>query len=200
VVFRRLLAVAAVPLLLIGLSSCRSDPTVAAYVGSDEITLDQIQSYYDKAAHDPVSAQLVSENSGEVKPRLVSMLVFIELLREAADDAGVPVTAGDVAQTKTQIEPQRQAVTGDLSLLPLDELAEFQAYRVKLSQWAATGANAADPGAQQAAEKKYSDALRAAEDANPVTINPRFGKFDIEKVPVLGNSDIAVKPAPSATL
>ena len=192
-VFRRLLAVAAVPLLLIGLSSCRSDPTVAAYVGSDEITLDQIDSYYAKAAQDPVSSQLVSENGGEVKPRLVSMLVFIELLRKAADDAGVPVTAGDVAQTKTQVEPQREMVTGDLALLPLDELAEFQAYRVKLSQWAG-GSNAS----QQAAEQKYSQALEAAEKANPVTINPRFGKFDLEKVPALGSSDVAVKSASPA--
>lgn len=192
-VFRRLLAVAAVPLLLIGLSSCRSDPTVAAYVGDDEITLDQIDSYYDKAAQDPVSSQLVSENRGEIKPRLVSMLVFIELLREAADDAGVPVTAGDVAQTKTQIEPQRETVTGDLALLPLDELAEFQAYRVTLSQWATTGNTS-----QAAAEQKYAESLRAAENANPVTINPRFGTFDLEKVPVLGSSDVAVKPAAPA--
>lgn len=187
--FRRLLAVAAVPLLLIGLSSCQSDPTVAAYVGSDRITIDQIDSYYSKAAKDPVSAELVAQNRAEVKPRLVSMLVFIELLREAADKSGVPVNGGEIAQAKAQIEPQRSMVTGDLALLPLDELAEFQAYRVKLSQWASTSG-----GSQAGAEKKYSDALRAAEKENRVTINPRFGSFDLEKVPELGNADAAVKP------
>ncbi|GAA0258633.1 hypothetical protein GCM10009539_49950 [Cryptosporangium japonicum] len=189
-VFRRLLAVAAVPLLLIGLSSCQSDPTVAAYVGSDQITVDQIDSYFDKAATDPLSSELVAQNRAEVKPRLVSMLVFIKLLREAADDAGVPVTAGEVAQVKAQIEPQRQMITGDLALLPLDQMAEFQAHRLKLSQWASSGS-----ASQAAAEKKYSDVVRAAEGDNPVTVNPRYGKFDLEKVPQLGSSDSAVKPA-----
>ncbi|MFG1921151.1 hypothetical protein [Cryptosporangium sp. NPDC048952] len=191
--FRRLLAVAAVPLLMIGLTSCQSDPTVAAYVGSDEITTDQIDSYFDKAVNDPLSSELVSQNRADVKPRLVSMLVFIELLKETAQDAGVPVTAGEIAQVKAQVEPQRQQVTGDLALLPLDELAEFQAYRLKLSQWASESG-----GSQQGAEKKYSDAVRAAEKDNPVTVNPRYGKFDLEKVPELGSSDVAVKSASPA--
>ncbi|WP_345733000.1 SurA N-terminal domain-containing protein [Cryptosporangium minutisporangium] len=191
--FRRLLAAVAVSLLLIGLSSCRSDPTVAAYVGDDEITLDQIDRYYAKATSDPVSAAEVQQDPASVKPKLVSMLVFIELLRDAAETAGVPVTAGQIAQAKAQIEPQRQQLTGELALLPIDVLAEFQAHRVLLSQWASAG-----NVDQQTAGQKYTEALRASERANPVTVNPRFGTFDLEKAPQMGNADIAVKPAPTA--
>ena len=96
-VFRRLLAAVAVSVLLIGLSSCRSDPTVAAYVGDDEISVDKVDSYYTKALSDPAGAAQVQQDPGAAKPTIVSMLVFIELLREAADAKGVTVTAGDVA-------------------------------------------------------------------------------------------------------
>jgi len=190
VVFRRLSALVAVPLLLIGLSSCRSDPTVAAYVGDAEITVDRVDDYFAEAASDPVSAMQVQQSPGEVKPKLVSMLVFIQLLREAADEANVSVTPAQIAQVKAQLEPQRQMVSGDVALLPLEELSEFQALQVGLSQWARAG------GVDDTtAGKKYSDALFAAEKAHPVTVNPRFGTFDLKNAPQMGSSDVAVKPA-----
>ncbi|SHN46345.1 SurA N-terminal domain-containing protein [Cryptosporangium aurantiacum] len=190
--FRRLLAAVAVSVLLIGLSSCRSDPTVAAYVGDDEITISQIDSYYTKAVSDPVSAAQAQQDPGGAKSQLVSMLVFIELLREAADTAGIPVTAGQIAQAKAQIEPQRSMVTGELALLPLDDLAEFQVYQVLMGQWASAGSTD-----RTAAGQKYVDALRASEKDNPVTVNPRYGAFDLEEVPTMADSDVAVKPVPT---
>ncbi|TQS45485.1 hypothetical protein [Cryptosporangium phraense] len=191
-VFRRLLAAVAASLLLIGLSSCKSDPTVAAYVGDDVISIDQIDDYYAKAVADPVSAQQVQQNPGAAKPNLVSMLVFIQLLHSATEKVGAAVTPAEVSAAKAELEPQRQQITGELALLPLDQLADILAYQGKLGDWAKEGV--AD---QNSAAKKYTQALQDAEKANPVTVNPRYGKFDLNKAPQMVSSDVAVKSVQS---
>ncbi|MFI5955337.1 hypothetical protein [Cryptosporangium sp. NPDC051539] len=185
---RRLLAAVAVSLLLIGLSSCKSDPTVAAYVGDDVISIDRVDDYYAKAVADPVSAQQIQQNPSAAKPNLVSMLVFIKLLHSATESANVAVTPAELAEAKARLEPQRQQITGELALLPLDQLADILAYQAKLGEWAKAGVTD-----QNAAAKKYTQALREAEKANPITVNPRFGRFDLEKAPEMRNSDVAVK-------
>lgn len=192
--FRRLLAAVAVSLLLLGLASCRSDPTVAAYVGDYQITVDDVDDYYAKAAADPLSAQAVSQYSGQIKPMLVSMLIYLSLLREATDQQGVSVSAGRIAQAREAVEPQRSSLTDARVLLPVEQLGELQAYRERLTAWAS--ANNAD---NAAVEKKYNDALREVQKDNPVTVNPRFGKFDLKNVPAMLSSDAAVTPVPSAS-
>jgi hypothetical protein len=193
-VFRRLAVVAAVPLLLLGLASCRSDPNVAAYVGDKQITIDQIDDYYSKAAKDALTSQVVSQQPAQIKPMLVSMLVYLSLLKDAAGANHVNVSAGEVAQAKEAVEPQRSQLTDARVLLPVDDLAELQAYQVELSDWARTGT--AD---ENAATTKYNTALRSSLKDNPVKVNPRFGKFDLENVPTMLNADVAVSPAPSAS-
>jgi hypothetical protein len=194
VVFRRLAAVAAVSLLLLGLASCRSDPSTAAYVGNEQISIDQVDSFYAKAAADPISAQLVSQQPSQIKPALVSMLVYLSLLRDSAAANKVSVSAGQIAQVKEAVEPQRSQLSDARLLLPVDQLAELQTYQVVMSDWARKAT--AD---ETAANKRYSDALQTSLKSNPVTVNPRFGKFDLNNVPAMTSADVAVTPAPSAS-
>jgi hypothetical protein len=195
VVFRRLasvLAVAASCLALLGLASCRSDPNVAAYVGDKQITIDQVDGYYAKAAKDSLSSQLVSQQPKEIKPALVSLLIYTQLFRATADQNHVTVSAGQIAQAKAAVAPQRSGITNVLALLPLDDLAELEAYQEQLSAWAAAG------GADQtAAGAKLQTALRASLRDNPVTVNPRFGKFDPNKIGSMIDAQVAVASAAS---
>lgn len=193
-VFRRLAAIVAVSLLVVGLASCRSDPSVAAYVGDKQITLDQIDNYYDQAAKDSLTSEVVSQRSSEIKPWLVSMLVYTSLLKEAAAQNHVTVSAGQIAQAKEAVESARSSITSQLVLLPLDELAELETYQELMINWAGGGA-----GDDTATNQKYSAALKASLKDNPVTVNPRFGKFDLNHIPWMLSADVAVTPLPSAS-
>jgi hypothetical protein len=193
VVFRRLAAVLVASLLLVGVASCRSDPNVAAYVGDKQISMDQIDGYYAKAAADPLTSSVVSQQPGQIKPMLVSLLVYLTLLRDAAAANDVTVSAGQIAQAKEAIAPQRSQLSDARVLLPLNELAELQTYQVVLSNWARGGSTD-----ETAANQRYTDALRTSLKAHAVTVNPRFGKFDLQNVPAMLSADVAVRPAPSS--
>lgn len=186
--------VAASCLALLGLASCRSDPSVAAYVGDEQITLDQVDSYYSKAAADSLTSSVVSQQPGQIKPMLVSMLVYISLLKDAATQNHVTASAGQIAQAKEVVEPQRSSLTDARVLLPVDDLAELQTYSALMSEWARAG-NSTDDAATQ----KYNSALKASLKDNPVRVNPRYGKFDLNNVPTMPSADVAVAPAASAS-
>lgn len=190
----RVLVVAVSCLALLGLASCRSDPSVAAYVGDEQITLDQLDSYYAKAAADSLTSSVVSQQPGEIKPMLVSMLVYISLLKDAATQNHVTASAGQVAQAKEAVAPQRSSLTDARILLPVDDLAELQTYSALMSDWARTG-NSSDTAATQ----KYNSALKTSLKDNPVTVNPRYGKFDLNHVPTMLSADVAVAPVASAS-
>jgi hypothetical protein len=194
VVFRRLAAIVAVSLLLVGLASCRSDPSVAAYVGDKQITLDQIDDYYAQAAKDSLTSDVVSQRSAEIKPWLVSMLVYLSLLKDAAAKNHLAASPGEIAQAKEAVEPQRSSLTDQRVLLPLEALAELEAYQELMVNWAGGGG-----GDNTAANQKFTAALKTSLNDNPVTVNPRFGKFDLNKVPTMPSADVAVTPLPSAS-
>ena len=120
---RRLLAVlAAGALALVGLAGCRSDPAVAAYVNDVQVTERQVDQVVE-SVRDLVPA----ERLGEIRRRVVTMLVLRAAGHEFAREEGIAVPAAN------------PAVMADATGLPVDGeytvlLAEFNAVLQALSE------------------------------------------------------------------
>jgi hypothetical protein len=98
---RRLASVAVVASLAVtGLSACRSQPTVAAYVGDQRITEDQVQSIWDNAKAAPAA----TDANGQAAPfslqraDIVQVLASLPVLDTIAKADGVTAPSPDAAQ------------------------------------------------------------------------------------------------------
>jgi hypothetical protein len=84
-ILRTLLAAVAVLLALAGLTGCRTDPSVAAYVGDGQISVSQLQTAVDQRLKDPDVAQAVKGNESQfsrlVLGRLVEERVYAAVAR-----------------------------------------------------------------------------------------------------------------------
>jgi hypothetical protein len=89
----RLLAVLAVGALAVpGLAACRDLPTVAAYVGSQRLTNDQVEKIVDE-----FPAAIRDKNSGDVRQFVVSSFVTREVARDLAKENGISVPEADLS-------------------------------------------------------------------------------------------------------
>jgi hypothetical protein len=97
---RRLSAVAvATTLAVTGLSACRSEPTVAAYVGQDRITEDRVSGVLDEARQNKITVAEGQQAAPELKRQdVVDTLIGLDVMREIAKQRGLTATALDRAQ------------------------------------------------------------------------------------------------------
>ena len=94
---RRLTASLAVGLVaLAGVAGCRTDPGVAAYVGEEQVTVDELETAVDTRLEDPALAQAVAGREDEYTRAVLGRLVEGEIHAEAAERYGVTVDDGDV--------------------------------------------------------------------------------------------------------
>lgn len=154
--------------------------------------MDRLDDLYQQAADDPASSQLVTTYPSQVRPQILTSLVSQELVRGIARENHLTVSAGDIARERDAVEQERETLPGEDLLLPVDLLAEVRAYRAAVQMWALSDG---ESGAQQ----RLTDAFLQSIKNNPVTLNPRFGKFDADKATVRTDADVAVTPAPSAS-
>ena len=94
---RRLTASLAVGLVaLAGVAGCRSDPSVAAYVGDEQVTVDELQTAVDTRLEDPALAEAATGREDEFTRVVLTRLVTAELYDQVAQRYGVTVDDADV--------------------------------------------------------------------------------------------------------
>ena len=93
---RRLTASLAVLVALAGVAGCRTDPSVAAYVGEEQVTVDELETAVDSRLEDPALAEAATGREDEFTRLVLTRLVQAELYDRFAERYGVTVDDGDV--------------------------------------------------------------------------------------------------------
>jgi SurA-like protein len=86
-----------------GLSACRTSPTVAAYVGNDQVTVAELQSAADARRADPDIATYADANEAQFTRRVLTLLVQEDVYAAAAEHYGVEVRDGEVKDRIAQL-------------------------------------------------------------------------------------------------
>ncbi|MFF2505232.1 SurA N-terminal domain-containing protein [Streptomyces sp. NPDC058067] len=182
-------AVAAVPLL----TACGSDahPGAAAVVGSERITVSQLQNRVNEvrdaqqaATKDSAQYEQAIAKSGGLTRSTLSSMVFDRVLHRAATDAGITVTRKQIqaheagmAQQTGGVRQMRLALLEQYNIAPqrIDEFARTDIEVMALAQH--VGANMQSQSA--ADQAPFWKALDQASKELNVDLNPRYGTWDI---------------------
>ncbi|WP_167760964.1 peptidyl-prolyl cis-trans isomerase [Geodermatophilus sp. DF01_2] len=101
---RRLTASLAAGLVaLAGLAGCRTDPNVAAYVGDEQVTVDELDAAVEARLDDPALAEATEGREDEFTRLVLTRLVQAELYDLVAQRYGVTVDDGDVQARLTEL-------------------------------------------------------------------------------------------------
>ena len=79
-----------------GLTACRTSPSVAAYVGDDEVTVTELRSAIDERLTDEAVAAFAETDEDAFTRRVLSLLVQEEVYAEAAERYDIRVSDDDV--------------------------------------------------------------------------------------------------------
>ncbi|MFD5322175.1 SurA N-terminal domain-containing protein [Streptomyces sp. NPDC127098] len=180
---------AATPLL----TGCSTDahPGDAAVVGDRSISLATVQARVDAvrdAQRDQPNADELIATTAALTQQTVNSLVYMQILEQAAADAGVEVTRRDVQEERANVvanlggeEQLRQAALMPQGGVPLagdeqiDETIRSQLLFQGLAQ--RIGADM-DPNGQQL----LIDELTRTAERVGVDVNPRYGEWDARQV------------------
>ncbi|MET9910202.1 SurA N-terminal domain-containing protein [Streptomyces sp. NPDC006476] len=176
---------AAAPLL----TACGSDahPGAAAVVGGRRITVSQLENRVNEVreaqraavANEAQYKQAVAQTGSLTRDTLHGM-VLDQVVRRAAQDAGVSVTPKDVQQMRAGLEQQvggskalETAWLQQYGVAPerLDDNLRLQLEAQKLAQ--SLGTDTSKPA--------FWDALSKASKELHVDLNPRYGTWDVQK-------------------
>ncbi|MGY1708533.1 peptidylprolyl isomerase [Geodermatophilus sp. SYSU D00758] len=101
---RRLTASLAAGLVaLAGLSGCRTSPSVAAYVGEETVTVDELDAAVEQRLEDPDLAEAVAGREDEYTRLVLTRLVEAEVYEEVAERYGVAPTDAEVRDRLEQL-------------------------------------------------------------------------------------------------
>lgn len=120
---RRLLAVAlAGAVALTGLSACRSQPTVAAYVGSAQLSNADVEKIVDE-----FPAETREAHAGDIRRLVVSAFVTREVARQIARDRKLPVPVADPNIYQGEAAQLKVSATGGFFTLQAEAGAAVRA-------------------------------------------------------------------------
>ncbi|CAL9549673.1 hypothetical protein SUDANB105_04393 [Streptomyces sp. enrichment culture] len=178
-------AIAAAPLL----TACGNDarPGAAAVVGDQRITVAQLENRVDEVrsaqraavTDDAQYAQAIAKSGSLTRDTLHGM-VLDRVLHRAAQDAGITVTRKEIQEMRSGLEQQvggsralQTAWLQQYSVAPerLDENLRLQLEAQKLA--AKLGTDTSQPAFWEALSKASADL--------DVSVNPRYGSWDVEK-------------------
>lgn len=197
-------AAVAVVLAAGALAGCGGSPKVgtAALVGDDRITTNELtRTVRDQEAQfkaDPVAKNLLGNQQIRV-PRFVPddeygvrgslmMLINLRVVDEAAKQAGVDVTGGQVDSMVEALN--RGGGAGSITLLnalPRERTRDFARFLVTqpavMQRLGADLENPLSPATQQAGQR-WTELLRHTAEDMDIEVNPRYGTYDPGKVEV----------------
>ena len=99
---RVLLAGGTVALAVTGLSGCRTSPTVAAYIGSDQVSVSQLDSAMTERTADPAIAAYRQAHGADFTRKVLNVLILHDVFDAAAEHYGVSVDEGAVQSEITR--------------------------------------------------------------------------------------------------
>lgn len=94
---------AAVFLVAVALAGCRTDPSVAAYVGDEQIAVGELESAVDQRLADAQVAAAVAGREDQLTRRVLGLLIEGEIHDVAAERYGVQVTDVEVTRRIEQL-------------------------------------------------------------------------------------------------
>ena len=106
---RTVVAGAAVGLAVTGLAGCRTSPTVAAYVGDEQVSVAELETAVDQRLADPALAAAAEPRRADYTRQVLSTLVDSAVHTEAAQRYGVTVDDGEVRRRIDQLLTGRNA-------------------------------------------------------------------------------------------
>ncbi|MET9380000.1 SurA N-terminal domain-containing protein [Streptomyces sp. NPDC002928] len=172
------------------LTACGNDahPGAAAVVGSERITVSQLESRVQEvrsaqraAVPDDAQYARAIATSGALTRDTLQGMVLDQVLRRAAQDAGVSVTRNEVQQRRAGLEQQAGGAEGleaawlqqyNIPPTRLDDNLRLQLEAQKLATHLGTATD------QPAFWKALSEASKELH----VNLNPRYGSWDVQKV------------------
>jgi hypothetical protein len=187
---RPFLVAALAALALVGTAGCQQHAGTAAYVGEQRITTTDV----DRAAVRAADAQ--GPTSGESAQNSLNVLIQTALLQTVADKVGTKVSPAFLAEARADAGIRQQAAQLGVSPEAFGSLAGyFVSIQNDLARQLAPGA---DPGAatqeQVAQVQARLTALRAeAARTHQVTVNPRYGQFDVQRALVTSAAEAGIK-------
>jgi phage baseplate assembly protein gpV len=117
-----------------GLTACRTDPSVAAYVGDEQVTVTELEAAVDERTADDEIAAFVEGNEADYTRRVLSLLVQEEVYAVAAERYGVQVTDAQVRARIDELlgEDDPEAVFGQLAQQGISRGDVFETVRQQL--------------------------------------------------------------------
>ena len=79
-----------------GLTACRTSPSVAAYVGEEQVTVTELEAAVDARTEDPEIAAFAADREAQFTRQVLNVLVQEEIHSAAAERFGVEVTDSQV--------------------------------------------------------------------------------------------------------
>ncbi|MFJ6697403.1 SurA N-terminal domain-containing protein [Streptomyces sp. NPDC091272] len=176
---------AAVPVL----TACGSQPHpgAAALVGGGRIEMSAVQGQVKDVraaqAKAPQSAQLIS-NTGQMNRAKLHSMLFTRVVERAAADAGAEASRKEIQQARGAAAAQAQGEDKLAQMLvqrgiapgQIDQAVREEILLNKIA--AANQANLATPDGQA----KVTEVLAKASKALHISVNPRYGTWDNEKI------------------
>ncbi len=190
---RTLRLTAAVAIAAFALAGCRTYQGTAAYVGDTRITTTMVEEQVDEFYADEFWAKQAEGQRGVVHNRTVNALVIEALLKQIAEKSDVKVQESAIDEVTKAFTTERQRIPQPLLGSPTRLAASISVYAEAIQTKLAAG--------NPQAGDLLSAALAEAAKDNPVTVNPRYGKFDAKQLAlspgaVAGIRELAEAPAP----
>ncbi|WP_166383259.1 hypothetical protein [Catellatospora methionotrophica] len=196
---RRLTAAAGIAVALLALTACRSNPSVAAYVGDQSFTEDKVTTLTEQAAKVQETAQ--PGDDAAIRTHVVQLLIYNTLCKRIAAEKGVKLPAAEARPS--EYETLSQETQACVQALPLDQMkpSDEDLRKVYDNGVKAGVLDGKQPFEQTKAElagnpqvagaiavyRVLTEAAKAAD----VTVNPRYRPLDLpvltagERGPVL---------------
>jgi hypothetical protein len=160
-------------------------------VGDDQITTARVDEVVDAAAADPRSEQLFQGRRGEARRSAVSVLVQTDLFRAIARHGNLTVDRVLIDSAVRSDQVAAEALRLGVSPMAYGTLVAYvtAVQRSVLDEVAPGGSTRLlSPDESAEASRRYNQLRAEVLRANPVTLNPQYGRFDLaaqQVVPVL---------------
>ncbi|MGY1825710.1 MULTISPECIES: peptidylprolyl isomerase [unclassified Blastococcus] len=145
-------------LAVLALAGCRSAPDVAAYVGDEQITVDELQAQVDDRLEDPEIAAAVAGREDDFTVQVLGLLLEGEVHDAAAQRFDVQITDAELTRRIEELFGDPEAVYARLAPQGISPADVRESVRQQLvRQEIAIGEGAAEPVDEAALRARYEE-------------------------------------------
>jgi hypothetical protein len=172
--------------LAVPLAGCRAQTGAAFFYGDERVSTTEVEDQVAEVLDDADVDKL--QRGGDVRKDVVLVSIYVRIFQGIAKSEDIDVDQDLIKNgTKQLRESPRPTWRDELQSLPAGLAASFAVYRGTI--FSEITQEAGQQGFDAALAKMVADEL----DAHPVTVNPRYGRFDPESVRLVEPKNPAVK-------